>query len=206
MSLVSSIYYGTNLLEKMGIDVGELRSKFTNMVQDYATNLVNNIPADSINDKIRNVELDANLSPDEIVERNNVVDTFASIIESAGGEEDYQNIVQAIRQEPEAWGQVLANAHVDGEILENMQTSIANGESVTWDVVKLAYGSSAGVIGDFTDKYATPQDGNNKSMESAEANNTKEQQVTETKEERVSKAMALFNLSSEGSDKEFGDN
>lgn len=208
MSLVSSIYYGTSLLEKMGVDVKGMREKFKDMVQDFATDVVSKVPEDKINEKLANVEIDANLTAEEQVEREQKVETFKEIVIAAGGEENkFENIASAIESEPEKWGQVMKD--VPQETLDNMQTSMENGEEInTMDVVKLAYGATSGAVTDFVDKYG------DKPSEEAEtsAENTNENDGAETKssgtyamkqEDRVAQAEGIIEKS-DSSDMQLG--
>lgn len=208
MGLVSTVYFGTTLLEKMGVDVDGLRDKFTEMVQGYATNIVNNIEPETINARLAEIEIDADLTPEEIEARNQTLESFKAVIDAAGGEENnYQNIIDAIDQDPERWGQVLVNAHVDAEVLANMQTSIENGESVTWDLVKLAYGSTSGAFGDFTEKYADGPVTEQEEVASVTntATNEVDSKTKATATSRYDMAMSMLNVPSGNSETQFGE-
>lgn len=212
MGLVSTVYFGTTLLEKMGVDVDGLRDKFTEMVQGYATNIVNNIEPETINARLAEIEIDADLTPEEIEARNQTLESFKAVIDAAGGEENnYQNIIDAIDQDPERWGQVLVNAHVDAEVLANMQTSIENGESVTWDLVKLAYGSTSGAFCDFTEKYADGPVTEQEEVASVtneanyEAANEVDSKTKSTTASRYDMAMSMLNVPSGNSETQFGE-
>lgn len=154
MNWLSGIYYGTSLLEKMGIDVKAMKEKMAEKLQDFATDVVSKVPEEKINAKLANVEVDANLTADEQIEREQKVETLKEIVTAVGGEENkFENIAAAVDAEPEKWGQLMKD--VPSDALENMQTSIENGEKVdAMDVVKLAYGTTSGAVSDFVDKYA----------------------------------------------------
>ena len=123
MGWISGIYYGTSLLEKMGIDVKAMKEKMAEKLQDFATDVVSKVPEEKINAKLANVEVDANLTADEQIEREQKVETLKEIVTAVGGEENkFENIVAAVDAEPEKWGQVMKDVPPDA--LENMQTSI----------------------------------------------------------------------------------
>lgn len=201
MGWISGIYYGTSLLEKMGVDVKAMKEKLTDMVQDFATDVVSKVPEEKINAKLANVEVDANLTADEQVEREQKVETLKEIVTAVGGEENkFENIVAAVDAEPEKWGQVMKDVPPDA--LENMQTSIENGEKVdAMDVVKLAYGTTSGAVSDFVDKYADKEPAAETEAqfegESKESGDKQSESHTMSQEDKINKATSYLDTSAE---------
>lgn len=201
MGWISGIYYGTSLLEKMGIDVKAMKEKMAEKLQDFATDVVSKVPEEKINAKLANVEVDANLTADEQIEREQKVETLKEIVTAVGGEENkFENIVAAVDAEPEKWGQVMKDVPPDA--LENMQTSIENGEKVNaMDVVKLAYGTTSGAVSDFVDKYADKEPGAETEAqsegESKESGDKQSESHTMSQEDKINKATSYLDTSAE---------
>ena len=201
MGWISGIYYGTSLLEKMGIDVKAMKEKMTEKLQDFATDVVSKVPEEKINAKLANVEVDANLTAEEQAEREQKVETFKEIVTAVGGEENkFENITAAVDAEPEKWGQVMKD--VPSDALENMQTSIENGEKVNaMDVVKLAYGTTSGAVSDFVDKYADKEPAAETEAqsegESKESGDKQSESHTMSQEDKINKATSYLDTSAE---------
>lgn len=201
MGLISGFYYGTSLLEKMGVDVKAMKEKLTDMVQDFATDVVSKVPEEKINEKLANVEVDANLTAEEQTEREQKVETFKEIVTAVGGEENkFENIAAAVDAEPEKWGQIMKDVPQDA--LENMQTSIENGEKVdAMDVVKLAYGTTSGAVSDFVDKYADKEPAAETEAqsegESKESGDKQSESHTMSQEDKINKATSYLDTSAE---------
>ena len=166
----SKLYYGNKVLNMMGIDTAKIKEQIQDAVKDYATNVVSNVSSDSINSKIENIQIDENLTPGEAQERSEKVEALQQVFESMGdnyvethegtSEEDkpYQNIVEAIGENPEAWGQILDNGNVSVETLNNMAEAASEGNPPpATDMIRLVYGASSGAVSSFTEKYADPQ-------------------------------------------------
>lgn len=119
-----------------------------------------NMPAESINNVVtKNVEVDANLSVEEIEKRTELVEQFKEVIDVAGGDSDkLSNITQAIESSPDEWGQILSNANVTPDTLSNMATAIENGESISGDLVNLSYGAITGAVSSLADKYSNKEE------------------------------------------------
>ena len=201
MGWISGIYYGTSLLEKMGIDVKAMKEKMAEKLQDFATDVVSKVPEEKINAKLANVEVDANLTADEQIEREQKVETLKEIVTAVGGEENkFENIVAAVDAEPEKWGQVMKDVPPDA--LENMQTSIENGEKVdAMDVVKVAYGTTSGAVSDFVDKYADKEPAAETEAqsegESKESGDKQSESHTMSQEDKINKATSYLDTSAE---------
>lgn len=201
MGWISGIYYGTSLLEKMGIDVKAMKEKMAEKLQDFATDVVSKVPEEKINAKLANVEVDANLTADEQIEREQKVETFKEIVTAVGGEENkFENITAAVDAEPEKWGQLMKD--VPSDALENMQTSIENGEKVNaMDVVKLAYGTTSGAVSDFVDKYADKEPAAETEAqsegESKESGDKQSESHTMSQEDKINKATSYLDTSAE---------
>lgn len=201
MGWISGIYYGTSLLEKMGVDVKAMKEKMAEKLQDFATDVVSKVPEEKINAKLANVEVDANLTADEQIEREQKVETFKEIVTAVGGEENkFENITAAVDAEPEKWGQLMKD--VPSDALENMQTSIENGEKVNaMDVVKLAYGTTSGAVSDFVDKYADKEPGAETEAqsegESKESGDKQSESHTMSQEDKINKATSYLDTSAE---------
>lgn len=201
MNWLSGIYYGTSLLEKMGIDVKAMKEKMAEKLQDFATDVVSKVPEEKINAKLANVEVDANLTADEQIEREQKVETLKEIVTAVGGEENkFENIAAAVDAEPEKWGQVMKDVPPDA--LENMQTSIENGEKVdAMDVVKLAYGTTSGAVSDFVDKYADKEPAAETEAqsegESKESGDKQSESHTMSQEDKINKATSYLDTSAE---------
>lgn len=168
MSLMNS-YFKVNMaskfLDMLGINTAEfvepIKECLAKAKDEFLVSVASNMPADSINEFVTNkVEVDTNLSEAEIAERTEVVDKFKEVIETAGstatedGANKLSNITDAIDSAPDEWGQILSTANVTPEVLDNMATAIENGESISSDLVNIAYGAATGAVVDMAEKFS----------------------------------------------------
>lgn len=174
---LSTLYYGNKVLNMMGIDTEKIKQQIQEAVKDYATNVVSNVSPDSINSKIESIQIDEDLTPEKAQERADKTEALQQVFEAMGdnymethenaSEEDkpYQNIVEAIGENPEAWGQILDNGNVSVETLNNMAEAAEEGNPPpATDMIRLVYGASSGAISSFTEKYADSQSEGNENQ------------------------------------------
>lgn len=193
----STIYYGNKVLNMMGIDTTKIKEQINDAIKDYATKAVSNVSPDTINEKVENLQIDTDLTPEEQQERAEKVEALQQVFNAMGDnyvenhenatEEDkpYQNVVEAIDENPEAWGQLLDNGNVSLDTLNNMaEAAEAGNPPPAMDMVRLVYGASSGAISSFTEKYADAE------PQVAEAVNDGTQTDTATK--RAAQADALL--------------
>ena len=194
MSLMNS-YFKINMaskfLDMLGINTAEfvepIKECLAKAKDEFLVSVASNMPADSINEFVTNkVEVDTNLSEAEIAERIEVVDKFKEVIETAGstatedGANKLSNITDAIDSAPDEWGQILSTANVTPEVLDNMATAIENGESISSDLVNIAYGAATGAVVDMAEKFS--KEGKDSPEQTAEASVETEVKTNQSKQ------------------------